>query len=160
MRFLSLRTGSLARRGTRGWGRRGKRALLPREPVRRLAVSSRIRVSSFPTCFSFFTYLVCLSFFAVQLVRSSLAEDGKHDRLLEEKTDRNKLSAIFDSLNFLGACAWRINHRILDLAIRVFNEGGRDELAVPGPMVPCTSEHAERLVEVQHALSAHTLISG
>ena len=73
---------------------------------------------------------------AVQLIRSSLDEDGKHDRLLEEKTDRSKLSAIFDSLNFLGACAWKTNNRILDLAIQVFNQGGCDELAIPGPVDP------------------------
>ncbi|XP_068730519.1 DNA-directed RNA polymerase, mitochondrial-like [Montipora capricornis] len=71
----------------------------------------------------------------VELVRSAYDEDGRYDKLLEEKTDKEDLVAIFDSLNFLGSCAWRTNKRILDIAIRMFNSGGNEDLAIPGPVV-------------------------
>ncbi|PFX31945.1 DNA-directed RNA polymerase, mitochondrial [Stylophora pistillata] len=71
----------------------------------------------------------------VELIRSTGDEDGQYDKLLEEKTNKEDLVAIFDSLNFLGGCAWRTNKRILDLAIHIFNNGGSENLAVPGPVI-------------------------
>lgn len=71
----------------------------------------------------------------VELIRSTGDEDGQYDKLLEEKTNKEDLVAIFDSLNFLGGCAWRTNKRILDLAIHMFNNGGNEDLAVPGPVI-------------------------
>ena len=84
--------------------------------------------------FYHFKYLF-LFLSAVELVRSAYDEDGRYDKLLEEKTDKEDLVAIFDSLNFLGSCAWRTNKRILDIAIRMFNSGGNEDLAIPGPVV-------------------------
>ena len=72
---------------------------------------------------------------AVELVRSAYDEDGRYDKLLEEKTNKEDLVAVFDSLNFLGSCAWRTNKRILDIAIDMFNSGGNEDLDVPGPVV-------------------------
>jgi DNA-directed RNA polymerase len=68
-------------------------------------------------------------------MRTNQEDDGKQDRLLEEKCDRKQLCAVFDALNYLGACAWKTNDRILDLAIHVFNDGGNDDLAIPGPVI-------------------------
>ena len=73
-------------------------------------------------------------FVTVELVRSAGDEEGRYDKLLEEKTSKEDLVAVFDSLNFLGSCAWRTNKRILDIAIHMFNSGGNDDLAIPGPV--------------------------
>ena len=71
----------------------------------------------------------------VELIRSAYDEEGRYDKLLEEKTNKEDLVAVFDSLNFLGSCAWRTNKRILDIAIHMFNNGGNEYLAIPGPVV-------------------------
>ncbi|KAK3752674.1 hypothetical protein QZH41_018475, partial [Actinostola sp. cb2023] len=71
----------------------------------------------------------------VQLMRTNQEDDSKQDRLLEDKCSRNQLCAVFDALNSLGACAWKTNDRILDLAVHYFNNGGSDDLAIPGPVV-------------------------
>ena len=73
-------------------------------------------------------------FVTVELVRSAGDEEGRYDKLLEEKTSKEDLVAVFDSLNFLGSCAWKTNKRILDIAILMFNTGGNDDLAIPGPV--------------------------
>ena len=73
-------------------------------------------------------------FVTVELVRSAGDEEGRYDKLLEEKTSKEDLVSVFDSLNFLGSCAWRTNKRILDIAIHMFNTGGNDDLAIPGPV--------------------------
>lgn len=72
---------------------------------------------------------------AVELIRSAGDEDGQYDKLLESKTNKEDLVAIFDSLNFLGGCAWKTNKRILDIAVHMFNNGGYEDLAIPGPVV-------------------------
>jgi len=76
----------------------------------------------------------------VELVRSAYDEDGRYDKLLDEKTKKEDLVAVFDSLNFLGSCAWRTNKRILDIAIDMFNSGGNEELAIPGRVVQPETE--------------------
>lgn len=68
-------------------------------------------------------------------MRTNQEDDSRQDRLLETKSSNNKLSAVFDALNYLGACGWRTNDRILDLAIHYFNNGGNDVLAIPGNVV-------------------------
>lgn len=75
------------------------------------------------------------SWIAVELIRSAGDEDGQYDKLLESKTNKEDLVAIFDSLNFLGGCAWRTNKRILGIAVHLFNNGGYEDLAIPGPVV-------------------------
>ena len=80
-------------------------------------------------------------FMAVELVRSAYDEDGRYDKLLEEKTNKEDLVAVFDSLNFLGSCSWRTNKRILDIAIDMFNSGGNEDLTIPGPVVQPTVEN-------------------
>lgn len=72
---------------------------------------------------------------AVELVRSAYDEEGRYDKLLDEKTNKEDLVAVFDSLNFLGSCAWRTNKRILDIAIDMFNSGGNEDLSIPGPVI-------------------------
>lgn len=77
----------------------------------------------------------CYCIITVELIRSAGDEDGQYDKLLENKTNKEDLVAIFDSLNFLGGCAWRTNKRILDIAVHMFNNGGNEDLAIPGPVV-------------------------
>ncbi|CAH1254803.1 POLRMT [Branchiostoma lanceolatum] len=57
----------------------------------------------------------------------------QHELLLE-KVGTSELYPILDSLNQLGACAWKINQPILDLVIRVFNNKGSKELDIPQPV--------------------------
>ncbi|KAM4549447.1 DNA-directed RNA polymerase, mitochondrial isoform 2-T2 [Odontesthes bonariensis] len=55
----------------------------------------------------------------------------QHERLLEECQN---LHAVFDSLNQLGNCAWKINKPLLDIIISIFNDRGSDKLDIPPPM--------------------------
>lgn len=44
------------------------------------------------------------------------------------------MSPVYDSLNVLSTCPWRINTQVLDLLIEVFNNGGSKELEVAESM--------------------------
>ncbi|XP_047444012.1 DNA-directed RNA polymerase, mitochondrial [Mugil cephalus] len=55
----------------------------------------------------------------------------QHDELLEKS---QSLHAVFDSLNQLGNCAWRINKPLLDIIISIFNDRGSDKLDIPPPL--------------------------
>ena len=62
-------------------------------------------------------------------------------RILINKTDPSNMYPVYDSLNTLSSCAWRINKRVLDHIIEVFNNKGNKELKVPqpsseGPQIP------------------------
>ncbi|XP_061593708.1 DNA-directed RNA polymerase, mitochondrial isoform X2 [Cololabis saira] len=61
------------------------------------------------------------------------AVDGatQHEQLLEKC---QHLQPVFDSLNQLGNCAWRINKPVLDIIISIFNDRGSDKLDIPPPM--------------------------
>ncbi|EDO47752.1 predicted protein [Nematostella vectensis] len=87
----------------------------------------------------------------VQLMRSTQEMDDNHDHMLRYKCDSRELSAVLDSLNYLGTCAWKTNNRILDLAIQVFNDQGDDTLAIPGPVVPLELEPLEKSVKEPEA---------
>jgi DNA-directed RNA polymerase len=49
-------------------------------------------------------------------------------RILIENTDPSNMYPIYDSLNTLSSCAWRINKRILDLIVSVFIKKGNKDL--------------------------------
>lgn len=55
----------------------------------------------------------------------------QHEALLEKSQN---LQAVMDSLNQLGNCAWKVNKRILDIIISIFNDKGNDKLDIPPPM--------------------------
>lgn len=55
----------------------------------------------------------------------------QHDELLEKCTD---LQPVLDSLNQLGNCAWKINKRLLDIIISIFNDRGNEKLDIPPPL--------------------------
>ncbi|XP_022047398.2 DNA-directed RNA polymerase, mitochondrial [Acanthochromis polyacanthus] len=61
------------------------------------------------------------------------AVDGatQHEQLLEKCEN---LSAVLDSLNQLGNCAWKINKPLLDIIISIFNDRGSDKLDIPPPL--------------------------
>ena len=46
-------------------------------------------------------------------------------------THGDKLAGVFDSLNILGNCAWRLNEPILDEVLKIFRSGGSDALDIP-----------------------------
>jgi DNA-directed RNA polymerase, mitochondrial len=59
---------------------------------------------------------------------------GEHQqRIMIDNAPSSRMHPIFDSLNTLGSCAWRINTQILDLIIKIFRKNGNDELEVPKP---------------------------
>jgi len=51
-----------------------------------------------------------------------------------------QLNQIYDSLNYLGNCKWRVNGRILDLMIHLFNGKGDIGLDIIGPDLPIVEE--------------------
>ncbi|KAM4738485.1 DNA-directed RNA polymerase, mitochondrial [Anableps anableps] len=55
----------------------------------------------------------------------------QHEQLLEKCQN---LHPVFDSLNQLGTCAWKINKPILDIIISIFNDRGSDKLDIPPPL--------------------------
>ncbi|XP_038136706.1 DNA-directed RNA polymerase, mitochondrial isoform X1 [Cyprinodon tularosa] len=55
----------------------------------------------------------------------------QHEQLLEKCPN---LHPVFDSLNQLGNCAWKINKPILDIIISIFNDRGSDKLDIPPPL--------------------------
>uniref|UniRef100_A0A665WUW3 DNA-directed RNA polymerase n=1 Tax=Echeneis naucrates TaxID=173247 RepID=A0A665WUW3_ECHNA len=55
----------------------------------------------------------------------------QHEVLLEKCQN---LHAVLDSLNQLGNCAWKINKRLLDIIISIFNDRGSDKLDIPPPL--------------------------
>lgn len=55
----------------------------------------------------------------------------QHEELLEKSQN---LHAVLDSLNQLGNCAWKINKRLLDIIISIFNDRGSDKLDIPPPL--------------------------
>lgn len=50
---------------------------------------------------------------------------------LVNQVPREQLYPTLDSINQLGSVPWKVNARILDLAIEIFNLGGDDKLDVP-----------------------------
>eukprot|EP00127_Corallochytrium_limacisporum_P000025 Clim_evm4s2 gene=Clim_evmTU4s2 len=48
---------------------------------------------------------------------------------LAQASDR--MSEVYDALNTLSATRWRVNHRVLAVATRVWNEGGNPDLDIP-----------------------------
>ncbi|XP_045686780.1 DNA-directed RNA polymerase, mitochondrial [Phyllostomus hastatus] len=56
----------------------------------------------------------------------------QHQRLLESCPPTN-LHGALDALTQLGNCAWRVNGRVLDLVLTLFNEKGCPRLGVPAP---------------------------
>ncbi len=52
---------------------------------------------------------------------------------LDSNSNEAALQPVLDSLNVLSACPWRVNKRVLDILIGVFNEGKGGALDVPQP---------------------------
>uniref|UniRef100_A0AAY4CE82 DNA-directed RNA polymerase n=1 Tax=Denticeps clupeoides TaxID=299321 RepID=A0AAY4CE82_9TELE len=61
-------------------------------------------------------------------------EGAIQHQLLLEKCQEHELHAVLDSLNQLGNCAWKINQRLLDMIISIFNEKGNEKLDIPPPV--------------------------
>ncbi|EDV24384.1 uncharacterized protein TRIADDRAFT_25308, partial [Trichoplax adhaerens] len=59
-------------------------------------------------------------------------EDCFDQDVLLAKSSR-KLRSIYDSINYLGSCPWKVNKRVLDKCIECFNETGSDILDIPDP---------------------------
>lgn len=54
---------------------------------------------------------------------------------MESKINKEDLVVIFDLLNFFGGCVWKINKRILDIVVYMFNNGGYEDLVILGFVV-------------------------
>jgi len=50
-----------------------------------------------------------------------------------QKVPPERLFPIYDSLNHIGTCPWRVNGSVLDVAKDVFNSGGHPRLSLPPP---------------------------
>lgn len=75
------------------------------------------------------------------------------DRINELSSPRQLYPAL-DALNQLGCVPWRINTRILDLIIDIFNSGGSDKFHVPKPphssYLTSVGDDTEDLTEGRH----------
>lgn len=65
-------------------------------------------------------------------IRSPFSCGMQYDRI-ERLSSPSELYPTLDALNQLGSVAWRINTRVLDLVIDLFNKGGNDKFHVPAP---------------------------
>lgn len=76
-----------------------------------------------------------INFGAYLLTPAELMRAGRgamqHKQVLE-KCDN--LQPVLDSLNQLGNCAWKINKRLLDIIISIFNDRGNEKLSIPPPL--------------------------
>ncbi|XP_036169703.1 DNA-directed RNA polymerase, mitochondrial isoform X1 [Myotis myotis] len=72
----------------------------------------------------------------------SLEGTIQHQRLLEG-CPPTELHGALDALTQLGNCAWRVNGRVLDLVLTIFNAKGCPRLGVPSPAseAPRPSKH-------------------
>lgn len=60
--------------------------------------------------------------------------DMHHEQLdLIDQRHPSKMYPIYDSLNVLSSCPWRINTPVLDMIIKIFQNNGNDELEIPKP---------------------------
>lgn len=55
---------------------------------------------------------------------------------LRSASEQGNLDKIYDSLNYLGNTAWKINEQILDVMIELFNGDGDMKLDIIGPNLP------------------------
>ncbi len=55
----------------------------------------------------------------------------QHDMI--DKAHPSQMYPVYDSLNILSACPWKINTTILDMIIKVFKADGNNELNIPKP---------------------------
>ena len=55
---------------------------------------------------------------------------------MAKRDEEGKLNVVFDSLNFLGSTCWKINTKVLDIMISIFNEKGDQNLEIIGPDFP------------------------
>jgi len=55
---------------------------------------------------------------------------------LQAASDDDRLNNIFDSLNYLGNTAWKINQPVLDMMINLYNTNGDMKLDIVGPNLP------------------------
>ncbi|XP_029040441.2 DNA-directed RNA polymerase, mitochondrial [Osmia bicornis bicornis] len=51
-----------------------------------------------------------------------------------QSTPTKQLYPVFDSLNQLGSIPWKINTNILDVVIKIFQDGGSEKLNIPQPV--------------------------
>ena len=74
---------------------------------------------------------------------------------LNDRDEQGELNAVFDCLNFLGTTCWRINTKILDMMIAIFNDKGDRHLEIFGPDLPPVPKIKSRLIFLlfQHVLT-------
>ncbi len=59
------------------------------------------------------------------------ALNEQHDMI--DRAHPSQMYPVYDSLNILSSCAWKINTPILDMIIKVFRDNGDVELDIPKP---------------------------
>ena len=60
---------------------------------------------------------------------------------LVKASKEGQLSRIFDSLNYLGNCGWKVNTKILDIMLEMFNSKGDMKLDIIGPIDTMIQQH-------------------
>ena len=83
------------------------------------------------SCHASYLFLLC---FIVPFVRTIM--DRYQLQEMAKRSEEGKLNVVFDSLNFLGSTCWKINTKILDIMISIFNDKGDQNLEIIGPDFP------------------------
>lgn len=88
------------------------------------------------------------------LIRLPQSAQQQHERI--ETSSQSCLYPALDSLNQLGSIPWTVNQDILDVILRVFQEGGNDKLDVPElpsslPPPPVPENEADLTKEEKYA---------
>ncbi len=77
---------------------------------------------------------------------------------MTEKAKDGQLNAIYDSLNFLGTTCWKVNTRILDIMVGIFNDKGDAKLEIFGPDFPPLPRIKTRFAEFNYLLFLEVLL--
>ena len=66
------------------------------------------------------------------LLRLTDNRKGEQSTLIDKNHSSN-MYPVYDSLNVLSDCAWKINTTVLDFIIKIFNDNGSKKLEIPEP---------------------------
>lgn len=67
-----------------------------------------------------------------ELLRLIDNKRGEQSNLIHKNHSSN-MYPVYDSLNVLSDCAWKINTTVLDYIIKIFNDNGSKTLEIPEP---------------------------
>ncbi|XP_060080512.1 DNA-directed RNA polymerase, mitochondrial-like [Ylistrum balloti] len=71
-----------------------------------------------------------------ELIRKPYRDQELYTKLAMDKMSSSDILPIFDVLNYMGSCPWKINQPVLDIQTKVFHNNGNKQMNVPLPAPP------------------------